>query len=80
MNNTRNQAQSATNVGRSFCLTNQQNDRLKEWIKSLPKPEKSFGAVDFGYTYSFTPTGFGETIKVKRTDGFEIDLTDYDCW
>ena len=74
-------AQCATqDIGRFFYLTNEQNDKLKEWMKSLPKPDKPFGTIDFGYTYSFTPTGLGEIIKVKRGDGFEIDLTDYDNW
>lgn len=63
-----------------FFLTNKQKVQLKEWVKSLPKPGMPFGAIDFGYTYSFIPNSLGLGVVVKRVDGFEIDLTDYDSW
>lgn len=71
-------AEQSESKGRCFSLTNEQNETLKKWMKSLP--EKQFGAIDFGYTYCFTPNSLGETIIVKRADGFEIDLTDYDSF
>ena len=65
-------------VSISFDMTKDQVDKLEEWKRGLPK--KRFGAIDYGYTYCITPTGLGNTLIVKRADGFEINLTDYDMW
>lgn len=62
--------------GRTFKLTKTENKKYLEWRSKLPP--KYFGAIGGGYTFSFTPTSLGDIIKVKRADGFEIDLTDYD--
>ena len=62
----------------SFDITSGQVEKLKKWKKDLPK--KKFGTIDFGYTYCFTPNGIGESLIVKRSDEFEIDLTDYGTW
>lgn len=64
--------------GISFEITSEQFEKLRAWKNDLPK--KKFGAIDFGYTYCFTPTGIGESLVVTRSDGYEINLTDYDMW
>lgn len=38
------------------------------------------GAIGGGLTYEFTPTSIGIIEKVRYTDRFELDLTDYGSW
>jgi len=61
-----------------FKLTNEQEQKYKNWRKSLPKAY--FGAVGGGYTFHFTPTGIGTIVKVTRDDGFELELTEWENW
>lgn len=60
-----------------FCLTEEQEKKLKKWQNKIKKKHGNFGT----FTYSFTPSGIGTVIKVysellDRT----IDLTDIDTW
>lgn len=63
---------------RSFHLTKEENEKYLNWKNTLPP--KHFGAIGGGYSFIFTPTSMGDIIKVKRDDGYEIDLTDYDSF
>ena len=65
-------------VTRSFYLTKEKNQRYINWKASLP--QKYFGAIGGSYSFIFTPTSLGDIVKVKRCDGYEIDLTDYDSF
>lgn len=38
------------------------------------------GAIGGAVTYEFTPTSVGIVKKVRYTDRFELDLTDYGNW
>lgn len=38
------------------------------------------GAIGGRLTFTFTPTGLGEIVKVKCACGEELDLTDYEGW
>lgn len=63
-----------------FELSQLEIEKLNSWKQSLPElPADVFGE-DFQFEYTFTPTGVGTTIKVRRFDGEEIDLTDYNLW
>lgn len=61
-----------------FYLTEAQTKKYIEWRVSLPRAD--FGTTGGGYSFIFTPTSLGPIIKVKRDDGFEIDLTEYDSF
>lgn len=63
-----------------FELSQLEIEKLNSWKQSLPElPADVFGE-DFQFEYIFIPTGVGMTIKVRRFDGEEIDLTDYNLW
>ena len=60
-----------------FTLDTSQVEKLNEWYSKLKKrPE---GAIGGGLSYTFTPTGLGEIVKVKYFDK-ELDLSDYESW
>lgn len=61
----------------NFELSKNQEDKYKQWRKSLPPVD--YGAIGGGYSFQFIPTGLGSIIKVVRDDGHEIDLTE-DEW
>lgn len=63
---------------RTFEIEEEQEEKLNEWMKSLPKAKNS--TIGGAYTYEFTPTGIGLSLIVRRVDGHEIDLTEYDKW
>jgi len=65
-------------VGMGFNINQTQFESLKKWKASLPKIESA--TIGGAYTYEFTPTSIGLEIKVKRVDGKEIDLTEYEKW
>lgn len=62
-----------------FELTKEQEKKLDEWKNSLPEI-LDFATIGGAYTYQFTPTGLGVGLTVKREDGHEIDLTEYEKW
>lgn len=62
-----------------FELGAEQVKKFEEW--RVTRPKKYSGAAGGRYTFSFTPTGLGESVTV--TDYFggdKLDLTDYDNW
>ena len=60
-----------------FELTKEEEEKYKKWKKKLPPAD--FGAIGGGETFSFTPTGLGCIIKVKRGK-HKLDLTDESNW
>jgi hypothetical protein len=61
-----------------FELDEEQVKKYQAWRKKLKKlPPATIGG---GETFCFTPTGLGTAVTVKRVDGEEINLTDYDKW
>ena len=63
-----------------FKLSPLEIEKLDSWKQSLPELQADVFGKDFQFEYRFTPTGVGTIIKVRRFDGEEIDLTDYDSW
>lgn len=62
----------------TFELNASQEKKLKKWQKSLKK--ENTGAIGGGYTFSFSPTGLGDVVKVTYLGKHETDLTEYDTW
>ena len=62
---------------RYFTLTDSEEKKLKEWQEKIKDLYGEYG----NYTFSFTPTGIGDVIKVKsHLTGLELDITDIDNW
>jgi len=60
-----------------FSLSEVEEKKLKEWQEKIKDLYGEYGT----YTYSFTPTGIGNVIVVKRhLTGLELDITDVDNW
>ena len=57
----------------NFSLSAKQEKVAKKFHKKCQKT----GAT---ITYSFTPTGIGDTIKIKCSCGEEKDITEYEHW
>lgn len=68
-------------MNHKFELTDKQESKYKEWLKTLPiKPEGYFGAAGGGYWFKFIPTGIGVIVIAGRDDvpEMDIDLTEYE--
>jgi hypothetical protein len=62
---------------RIFTISEAEMEALKEWQEKIKDLYGEYG----NYTYSFTPTGIGDVIKVKsHLTGLELDITDVDNW
>ena len=60
-----------------FTISESEMKKLKEWQEKIKDLYGEYG----NYTYSFTPTGIGDGIKVKsHLTGLELDITDVDSW
>ena len=60
-----------------FTISESEAKKLKEWQEKIKDLYGEYG----NYTYSFTPTGIGDGIKVKsHLTGLELDITDVDGW
>ena len=64
-----------------FTLTDEQEEKLADWIKDLKDLGSFQGAIGGRLTYEFTPTSLGMIVKVKDSMYHnEIDLSDYQDW
>jgi hypothetical protein len=62
---------------KTFTISGEEIKKLKEWQEKIKDLYGEYG----NYTYSFTPTGIGDVIKVKsHLTGLELDITDIDNW
>jgi hypothetical protein len=62
---------------KTFTISGEEIKKLKEWQEKIKDLYGKYGE----YTYSFTPTGIGDVIKVKsHLTGLELDITDTDSW
>lgn len=63
----------------SFHLDAQQTTKFREWKSQQIAKVKTRDATGFRFTFSFTPSGLGDTIKVlDLVTKEELDLTDLD--
>ena len=63
-----------------FELTEQDIKRVEKWKETLPEIPQDINGKDKVFEYVFYPTGQGTIKLVRRVDGAEIDLTNYDKW
>lgn len=64
----------------TFTITSEERTKINNWSKKQDKIAKT-NQTGAKLTYSFTPTGIGNIIKVKHgITGNELDLTDIDSW
>jgi DNA-binding PadR family transcriptional regulator len=60
-----------------YELNEKEQERLEEWKKAI----KLIYGEEGIFTYSFTPTGIGNAVKVySHLAKTEKDITDLDCW
>jgi len=66
----------------TFEITEKQYKKYQRWRRAKTKKEGELyvGAVGGAYTFCFTPTGIGQIIEVRTSDGDRLDLTDFDTW
>jgi len=64
----------------TFKLSKRDVEKINKWKESLSPIEIDVYGSDYQFEYIFYPTGLGITKKVRRVDGKELDLTDYDNW
>lgn len=61
----------------TFKLGQIQLEALQEWKEGIKELYGQYGV----YSYTFTPTGIGDIVKVKSSlTGTEFDLSEYDRW
>lgn len=63
-----------------FELTEIEIKKVEEWKKTLKEIPSDVNGEDLQFEYIFYPTGLGTIKLVRRKDGEEIDLTDYNKW
>lgn len=68
------------NIVINFQLSIEDIEKVDIWKKSLKPLEEDINDLKFQFEYIFYPTGLGVIKKVRRVDGKEIDLTDYNLW
>ncbi len=62
---------------KTFTISGEEIKKRNEWQEKIKGLYGEYGE----YTYSFTPTGIGDVIKVKsHLTGLELDITDIDNW
>ena len=62
-----------------FTLSEKEEKEYRKWSDLKNKRYKKLDQK-VSYTFCFTPTGIGNSIAVKCSDGTEKDITDYDSW
>lgn len=63
-----------------FELSDKEQREFEKWKSQLAEVQADVFGDDFLFEFIFYPTGLGVVKKVRRVDGQEIDLTDYDEW
>lgn len=61
-----------------FELSPEQLAKFEKW--RLNNKKKNKNKVEVHHTFSFTPTGIGEIVKVRDDFGNELDLSEVDKW
>jgi hypothetical protein len=66
------------NQNPEFQMSEKEWQTYLDWEKTLPVlPSTTIGGST---TFCFTPTSVGVGINVRRVDGHEKDITDYESW
>jgi len=64
----------------TFELDENELEQFEKWKKQLPPFEADVLGEEYCFEYVFYPTGLGTVKKVRRVDGAELDMTNYDEW
>ena len=64
-----------------FKLDKNQVKKYEAWRKKIEKKNPQYyGCNGGGYSFIFIPTSIGDIVKVRRDEGEELDLTDFENW
>lgn len=65
-----------------FQIIDEDYKKFEVWYKQHKKecPVEDVGAIGGRYTFTFTPTGLGDIVKVTCVCGEELNLTDWESW
>ena len=63
-----------------FTITEEDENKIKEWDNNHKCTLDSVGAIGGRLKYCFTPTGLGVIKTVKCACGEMLDYSDYDSW
>jgi hypothetical protein len=63
-----------------FHVSPKEERVIKQWKSTLPLIQHDMFGNRYAYEFLFRPTGLGIIKIVRRIDGLELDLTDYDSW
>ena len=63
-----------------FEITEEEVAKIEKWKETLDEIPEDVNGKDLQFEYVFYPTGLGIIKLVRRVDGAEIDITDYDKW
>jgi len=63
-----------------FELTDEEVEKVEKWKETLCKIPEDINGKKLQFEYIFYPTGLGTVKIVRRIDGKDIDVTDYDKW
>jgi hypothetical protein len=63
-----------------FELTEKEMKEFEKWKSQLPTMQADVFGDDFVFEFIFYPTGLGAVKKVRRIDGHELELTDFEDW
>lgn len=64
----------------TFELDENEVKEFEKWKGQLPPIELDVFGEEYQYEYIFYPTGLGTVKKIRRVDGKELNLTNYDEW
>jgi hypothetical protein len=60
-----------------FKISDKELEKFNEWKEKIKDLYGEYGS----FTFSFTPNGIGDNIKVKsHLTGLDINITDMDSW
>ena len=73
-----------------FTISGKEVENFEDWLEEHDKscrfaeskmPKNGIPPLGWArFTYMFSPTSMGFTIKVKCQCGEEVDITDFDSW
>ena len=61
----------------TFTISDKEEECIKKWKDKHKKVCKQKNRL---FSYTFTPTGIGDSIEVKCSCGKRFDATDVDSW
>ena len=63
---------------KQFELSKDQLKKYEDWVEENNFSQIDAGAAGGAFTFSWTPTGLGDIVKVRHILGAELDLTEWE--